>query len=224
MKWAERMSASSGLAEVIWPLVIVGVAMIAAGAAAPGTHGQAVVLLIVFGSGLVVAGALATRYKQLEIGLQGIKVSRDDGQAMPMPWLVAEAETLSGVAQLVLGDVELARKVVEDVLAKVSPYRRQVPLGQHDVTTFKMLVEGLRRAEKKSWFNGGRAIDRSDRAGAALDRLGFSRRVTVALDMELPAKEVAEILDRSEADVSLEVEEARKALSPHLESNGGDHV
>lgn len=207
-----------------WPLAIVGVAMIVAGVAFPGTQRQAVVALIVVGAGLVAAGALAPQYKQLEIGLQGVKMSRDDGEPLPAPWLAAEAETLSGIARLVLGEGDLAREVVEDVLAKVGRYRSQIPRSKRDVATFKTLVATLHRVEKKSWFDGGRKIDGSDRARAALDSLNFWQRMAFALNMEMPEREVAEILDRSEADVSLEVEEARRALSPHLQAEEGDRA
>jgi hypothetical protein len=199
-----------------------GVFMIMAGVGVPGTEANVVVALIVLGTGLVVAGALASQVRQLDIGLQGIKMSRDDGTAMPMPWLAAEADTLGGIARLVLGNSDLARKVVEDVLAKVHRYRGQMSQEQRDIATFKTLIADLERTEKKLWLSGAKVANELTPIQGALSALALPTRIAFALDMEMPVKAVADILDRPEADVAVDIKAAREALAPHIEGDEGD--
>jgi hypothetical protein len=217
-----RLSSVVNPADINWPLLILGVFMIVAGVGVPGTEVNVVVALIVLGTGLVVAGALASQVKQLDIGLQGIKMSRDDGTAMPMPWLAAEADTLGGIAQLVLGNSDLAGEVVEDVLTKIHRYPGQMSQEQRDIATFKTLIADLERTEKKLWFSGSKVANELTPIQGALNALALPMRVAFVLDMEMPVKAVAEILDRPEADVAIDVEAARKALAPHIEGDEGD--
>lgn len=222
MSQLERLSSVVGPADANWPLLIVGVCMIVAGVAVPGAESQAAVALIVLGAGLTVGGALAPQIRQLDIGLQGIKVSRDDGTAIPMPWLAAEAKTLYGIAHSVLGNGDSARHMVEEVLTKVRRYRGQIPQGQRDVATFKTLVAELERAENRMWLRGSRMPDGPNPIQNALSKLALPVRLAFALELELPIKAVAEILDRPEAEVATDVEVARGVLAPYVEGNQGD--
>lgn len=220
-----RIPPQVALADVNWPLLILGVSMIVAGVAVPGTQAEVVMALIVLGAGLAVTGALGSQFRQFEIGPKGIKLNRDDSGTTPAPWVAAEAETLGQIAQLVLGNRDLAREVVEDVLAKIHRYRGRIPPNRRDAAVFKTLVAELHRREKKMWFSGRHVVDESDGTRAAVRGLEFPIRVAFVLSLDLPAKDVADILDRSEGEVSTDIETATKVLSPYIEDeDGGTHV
>jgi hypothetical protein len=213
----------SSFGEANWTLLSLGVGMIASAILlVPGSQSGAASLLIVLGAAVAVAGALAGRFSELEIGPNGIKVSREDDATMPMPWLVAEAETLSQVAQVVLGSPHLAQEIAEDAISRVDKRKKEIPRSRVDLATFKTLVALLERAENKRWFSGFRADQKSDEVQAALLGLPLAARISFALSLELPATEVAEILGRSEADIASDVEAARAAVSPHLGEGLGE--
>jgi hypothetical protein len=195
--------------------------MITAGLAIPGAHVEVIMALLVLGASLAVAGALASQFRQLEIGLKGISLNRGDAEATPVPWLAAEAETLKEIAQLVLGNRELAVQVVEGVIAKVHRYRGEIPRGQRDAATFKALARELQRVEKKLWFSGARIVDESNGPRAVLRALALPVRVAFVLGLDFSDKEVAEIVDRPEAEVASDIAAARQALEPHLQAPGG---
>lgn len=195
--------------------------MIAAGLVVPGAHGEVVMALLVLGAGLVVAGALASEFRQLEIGLKGISLNRGSAEATPVPWLAAEAEILQGIAQLVLGNRELAAQVVEGVVAKIHRYRWGIPRGQRDAATFKALVKELYRFEKKLWFSGTTVLDESDGAWKGLRALAFPVRVAFTLSLDFPTKEVSEIVERPEPEVANDIAVATKALEPYLKAQNG---
>jgi hypothetical protein len=208
---------STSLDEVNWTLFFLGIGMIVlAVLVVPGSQSGAASLLIVIGAGVAVAGALAARFSQLEIGPKGIKVSREGDSSMPLPWLAAEAETLSQVAQVVLGSPRLAREVVEDAISRVHRHRKEIPRNSLDLATFKTLVALLERAENKRWFSGSRGDQKADRIQVALRDLPLAARIAFALSLEFPASGVAEILGRSEEEIVKDVEVARTAVAPHV--------
>lgn len=207
--------------EVNWPLLILGVGMIAAGLVAPGTHTEVIMALLALGAGLVVAGALASEFRHLEIGLKGVTLNRGDAEAVPVPWLAAEAETLRGIAQLVLGNRELAAQVVEEVVAKIHHYRGAIPRGQRDAATFKALAKELYRIEKRLWFSGTTVADESEGPREVLRALAFPVRVAFVLSLDFSTKEISEIVDRPELDVASDISVATKALEPYRQAPGG---
>jgi hypothetical protein len=214
---------SSSFGEANWTLLFLGVGMIAAAILfVPGSQSGAASLLIVLGAAMAVAGALAGPFSELEIGPKGIKVSREDDAAMPLPWLVAEAETLGQVAQVVLGSPRLAQEVAEDAVSRVNKRKKEIPRSRVDLATFETLVALLERAENKRWFSGFRGDQKADEVQAALLGLPLAARIAFALSLELPATEVAQILGRSQSDIASDVEAARAAVSPHLGDGLGE--
>ena len=211
------------LGEANWLLLFLGIGMIVfAVLVVPGSQGGAASLLIVIGAGVAVAAVLAAPFSELEIGPSGIKVTRDSETLMPLPWLVAEAETLSQVAQVVLGNSQLAREVVEDAVSRVNKQKKNIPQSRLDLATFKTLVALLKRAENKRWFSGYRIDQTFDRVQGELRKLPLDARIAFALSLEFPTSEVAEILDRSGDEVATDVEVARAAIAPYLgEEKGG---
>lgn len=223
MKGAGKpLSARAGEANLY--LLALGVAMIAAGVVVPGSQAGTVSLLIILGAGVAVGGVLSNRISQLEIGPQGIKVSQEDGGPMPMPWLAAEADSLSEIAQIVLGDPALAGKVVEDAISRVRQRRKEIPRSRLDLATIKTLVALLERAENKRWLSGSK-LNAQNKVAMALLGLPLSTRVAFALSVEFPAAEVAGIVDRPERDVLGDIEAARTAIGFHLtDEEGNDNV
>jgi hypothetical protein len=203
--------------ETNWILLFLGVGMIVlAVLVVPGSQGGAVSLLIVIGSSVAIAGVLAAQFAQLEIGPKGIKVSRNGDASMPLPWLVAEAETLSQVAQLVLGSPTVAGEVVEEAVSRVNRHRRGIPRNRLDLATFKTLVALMRRTENKRWFSGSRGVQELDSVQVALRELPLDTRIAFALSLEFPTSEVAEILGGAQEEIARDVEIARAAVAPHL--------
>jgi hypothetical protein len=211
------------LDDANWILLFLGIGMIVfAVLVVPGSQGGAASLLIVMGAGLAVAAVLAAPFSELEIGPSGIKVTRDSVTSMPLPWLVAEAETLSQVAQVVLGNSQLTREVVEDAVSRVNKQRKNIPQSRVDLATFKTLVALLKRAENKRWFSGSRIDQSFDQIEGALRKLPLDARIAFALSLEFPTSEVAEILGRSEDEIATDVEVAKTAVAPYLgEEKGG---
>jgi hypothetical protein len=194
--------------------------MVALGALVPGTQPQAVTGLIVAGSSLTVLAVLAPVYREFEIGPTKFRLSRGDSEP-PAPWVVAEAENLANVARWVLGESELARNAVEDTLSMVRRVGRRIPRDAREMTKLKTLVALLDKADQKRTLPGGRRRDgRPTNMIDALQSLDFPDRIAFALRSEYPIKEVAEILNRSEAEVAANVERARDALASYETTQG----
>lgn len=218
MKGLEKpLSARPGEANPY--LLTLGIGMIVAGVVVPGSQAGTVSLLIVLGAGVAVAGVLSNRFSQLEIGPQGIKVSQEDGAPLPVPWLAAEADSLSEIAQIVLGDSALAGKVVEDAISRVRQHRKDIPRSRLDLATIRTLIALLERAENKRWLSGS-TLNTQDKIAMALLKLPLSARVAFALSVEFPAAEVAGIVERPEEDVSRDIEAARAVIAPQLAGAG----
>lgn len=196
-------------------LLALGIGMIVAGVAIPGSQAGTVSLLIILGAGVAVAGVLSNRFSQLEIGPQGIKVTQEDGAPMPVPWLAAEADGLSEIAQIVLGDPVLAGKVVEDAISRVRQHRKDIPRSRLDLATIRTLIALLERAENKRWLSGSK-LNAQDKIAMALLELPLSARVAFALSVEFPAIEVAGLVERPEDDVLRDIEAARAVIAPNL--------
>src|SRR5204862_8136845 len=100
-----QISSMGGVEELNWPLLAVGLLLVALGALVPGTQPTAVTTLIVIGSSLSAGAALAPAYRELEIGPTKFRMARDEVDAeMPPPWMVAQVKTLSEIARRVTGD------------------------------------------------------------------------------------------------------------------------
>jgi hypothetical protein len=188
--------------------------MVAIGALVPGTQPTAVTALIVTGSSLTVIAVLTPVYREFEIGLTKFRFARGDTEAPP-PWMVAQVPTLSSIARWVVGDPELARNAVEDTLSMVRRVNRRIPRDNREVIKLKTLVASLDKADqKRALVGGGETASIAPRSTVeALQGLDFSARMAFALRSEFPIKDVAAILDRSEADVASEIERARAVVT-----------
>lgn len=209
----EQIGSAFGLEGLNLPLLAVGLLMVGLGALVPGTQPKAVTALIVTGSSLTALGVLAPIYREFEISLTKFRVARGD-EELPAPWMVAEAETLSSIARLVLGEPELARNTVEDALSKVRRVSRQIPRDDREVMKLKTLVALLDRAEQKRTLAGGHKAGNAAPTSVieALQELDFSDRVAFALRSEFPLKEVAAILECPEEDIAVRAERARSRI------------
>jgi hypothetical protein len=217
MKRLAKPPASWNLEEANGYLLVLGVGMIGLGVLIPGTRSGTVSLLITLGAAIAVVGILSPRFSQLEIKPLGIKMGRDSGAPMPLPWLAAEAETLDRIAKLVLGDHTLAREAVEVAISRVRKHRADIPRTRTDLARLKTLVALLESQEKQIWFRGDHVSDESDEIQAALRKFPIETRIAFALSLEFPDSEVAQIVGRSEKNVAAEVSAVRNAVAPYLE-------
>lgn len=208
------------------PMVLFGAAILVAGLVVPGKETAVVSTLIVVGAGISVAGLAADGIKQVEIGLQGFKVSRDAANGAPSPWLETEAEMLNRIAVRVLGDRDLGRDAVERCLTKVRRHRRDIPKNEIDATTIKTLISELHRKDRdRQWSRISSAGAQNDEPLSALHSLSFGVRVVFALSYEFMESDVASILGRSEMDVGREVRTAEAVLDlDHADASTVDDV
>jgi hypothetical protein len=190
-------------------MVLLGAAILVAGLVVPGKETVVVSTLIVVGAGISVAGLVADSIKQVEIGLQGFKVSRDAANGVPSPWLETEAEMLNRIAVRVLGSRDLGRDAVERCLTKVRRHRRDIPRSEIDATTIKTLISELHRKDRnRQWSKVSSEEHQNHDSLSALDSLSFGARVVFALSCEFMESDVASILGRSEEEIIREVRTA----------------
>lgn len=183
------------------------------GLAVPGKASAVVSTLLALGVGTSVAGLVVNRFKQIEVGPGGVKMSRDSADVVPAPWLAAEAEVLNRIAVRVLGDQDLAREAVETSLTTVRRRRGDIPKSQFDLATYKTLISALHRTDRnRSWPGASQVETRADGVPPALQSLSFGVRVAFALSYEFQDADVSEILGRSKEDVASDVQTAEAVL------------
>jgi hypothetical protein len=217
-----EIGSAVGLEELSWPLLTLGLLMIGLGVIAPGTQPKAVTALILAGSSLSAIAVLHPIYREFEIGLTKLRFARRDTGA-PAPWMVAEAETLTGIARWALGDSDLARTIVEDALTMVRRVNRRIPPDEREVTKLKTLVALLYKADQRRMLaDDGRAGSAAITNGtmAALQAVDFEARIAFALCSEFRVKEVAEVLDSSEEEVSVQIQRARDVVRLNAPTDG----
>jgi hypothetical protein len=202
-------------------VVLVGLGMIVLGAKVPGTKQSAVTVLIVLGSGLFVTGALLPRYKDIDIGLKGFRLSQGD-RGDPTPWLRAEASVLGRVAEMVLPDPKVAARIVEETLAAIEYSRTPIPLEDWDLITFRTLVSFLQRANEEVWLAGSSGGLEPANAFEALTLIDFRDRLPYALRaVGLQDHDIAEILKRSQEDIEASTDRTREAIEPYVDDHRG---
>ena len=196
--------------------------MIALGAVVPGTHASAVNVLIVVGAGVVIIALLMPRFKEAELGVKGIRLvggARSD----PAPWLRAESATLSHVAELILQDREAAARVVERTIDAVRKHRTPISADDIDTVTFKTLVSFLESADERRWLAGAARNVRPENPIAALRLVDFPERIVYVLRQEgLRQKDVANILDRTPAEVEEARSKTRSTIAPFVDTEAAD--
>jgi hypothetical protein len=204
-----EIGSAVGLEEMSWPLLTLGLLMIGLGVVAPGTQPKAVTALILAGSSLSAIAVLHPIYREFEIGLTKLRFARRD-TGVPAPWMIAEAETLTGIACWALGDSDRARTIVEDALTMVRRVNRRIPPDEREVMKLKTLVALLYKADQRRMLSGdGRAGDVSNGTMAALQAVDFEARIAFALCSEFRVKEVAGVLDSPEEEVAAQIQRAR---------------
>jgi hypothetical protein len=195
-----------------WPLLTLGLLMIGLGVVAPGTQPKAVTVLILAGSSLSAIAVLHPIYREFEIGLTKLRFARRD-TGVPAPWMVAEAETLASIARWALGDSELARSIVEDALTMVRRVNRRIPRDEREVMKLKTLVALLDKADQQRMLAGGERDGTAPNGTMeALQAADFEARIAFALRSEFRIKEVAGVLDCSQAEVAAQIERARDVV------------
>lgn len=200
------------------PLVALGAGLLSLGIlVVPGTQEAAATVLVFLGSAFAAVGVVSPSFSEMELSPTKFRLARGEVVA-PQPWMIAEAEILSGIARKVLGDAEQARDTVEEALSRIRRFDRRIPEDKRELTKLKTLVALLDRADQRRlWSGGDRAADRATDVLAALQRLDFRMRVALALRSEFPVKQVAEVLDCSEAEVDADLASARTAIGPFMQ-------
>jgi hypothetical protein len=202
-------------------MVLLGLVLLALGLAVPGKASVVVSTLLVLGASIAVAGLAVNRFKQVEVGPQGVKMSRDSDDAVPAPWLATEAEMLNRIAVRVLGDQDLAREAVERSLTTIRQRRSDIPKSQLDIATYKTLISELHRKDRnRNWPGASRVESSVDGVPLVLQSLSFGVRVTYALSYEFQDGDTAEILGRTKDEVESDVRMAESVVG----MNEGDNV
>lgn len=136
--------------------------------------------------------------------------------------MIAKVETLEKIAREVLGDAELARSMVEEVLIAVRRVSRGIPRDGRDVMKLRTLVGQLYRADQERARGGGWQAD-GEPSGTmvALQALDFDTRVAYALSAQYRIKSVAEVMDISEGEASAQIERARDFVRANTATAGG---
>jgi hypothetical protein len=190
--------------------------MICVGVVFPGTQPEAVTVLILAGSSLSAIALLSPVYREFEIGLTKLRFARGDS-GTPEPWMVAEVETLVKIGRWALGDPDLARRIVEEAATMVRRVNRRLPREERELIKLRALVALLDKANQE------RAMDGGWRGGAdlnetieALQSVDFEARIAFALRSQYRIKVVAEILEVSPAEVSAQIERARRFVSSRV--------
>ena len=219
MGWRGEIDNALTLDGSNWRLFIVGALLIVLGVAVPGTQPEAVTGLILVGSGLTAIAMLAPAYREIEIGLTKFRLNRGESEA-PAPWLVAEADTMVGIARRTLGDAALARSIVEDVLTQVRRESKRISRDDREVVKLRWLVARLHKADQQRVWGDGQASEAPNETMEALRTVDFDARVAFALCSEFQAKEVASVLECSESEAKMRIERAESAVSSAMSSEG----
>jgi DNA-directed RNA polymerase specialized sigma24 family protein len=191
-------------------LLVFGVGMCVAGALYSGPQDAVASTLILAGVAVAVAGVLLPRLRELEIGPGGLKTSiRDDVD--PQPLVDAQVPRLNRFAHLVSGDSEQARELVEDALARTRVQHRRVPPDERAAFTLRTLVELLDTAEERHWLRG-KLRTRSGHADVP-DPQASGAVIQALQQLDFPAR-VAFLL---RADWSLRLDEISRLLEQPLE-------
>lgn len=221
MIWREDTWLADRVRRVDLPMVVLGVAMVAAALLVPGKEAAVVAALVVMGASTAAAGVAVNRYKQIEVGPGGLKLSRDADDVVPEPWLAAEGKVLNRIAVRVLGDRDLAREAVEKSLTRVRRHRGDIPRPQLDIATHKTLIAELHRRDRNRSWPGAPTAHGDDRI-APLQSLSFGQRVAYVLSLEFLDGVVAAILGRPEEEIRRDVEAAEAVLPRNLLNAEGD--
>lgn len=222
MTWREDTWFTDRVSRVDLPMVVLGVAMVAAALLVPGKQAAVVAALIVMGASTAAAGVAVNRFRQIEVGPGGLKLSRDADDVVPEPWLAAEGKVLNRIAVRVLGDRDLAREAVEKALTRVRRHRGDIPRPQLDIATHKTLIAELHRRDRNRSWPGASTPHGDDDRIATLQPLPFPVRVAFAFSLEFLDSDLATILGRPEEEIRRDVEAAEAALPRHLLDAGGD--
>lgn len=200
-----------------WLVMLLGIAMIGLGALVPGTHSQAIAVLVIAGTGVFVIGALLPRFKEAEIGLKGFRLTFGE-KAEAAPWLKAEESTLGRIAELVLPDTGTAQQVVEETVEAIQAYNDPIPTKERPTTTLRTLVSFLERANEGLWIDGYLPPASPDSGIEALQLVEFPDRMAYVLrNQGIQEQEVSKILQRTPEEIEKARQEVRSAISPYVE-------
>jgi hypothetical protein len=203
-----------------WLVMLLGIVMIGLGALVPGTHSEAIAVLVLVGAGLFVVGALLPWFKEVEIGLKAFRLTQRD-QIDAAPWLKAEETTLGRVAELIIPDGSTARRVVEETIEAIQAYIDPITPKERATTTFRTLVSFLERAHEELWIDGRLPISEPTSGIEALQLIDFPARMAYVLrNQGLQEQEVSEILNRSPEDIEKDHREVRSTIKPYVEGRG----
>jgi hypothetical protein len=211
-------------------VVVLGLGLIAAGLLCPGSKSGIATTLIIIGSGAAVLGFLHPAIEEFQIGPTGLKTSLRGGEARPQPLLVAEGEKLVRLGWMACADLEVARELVEAVMAKTERYKRRIAKGERDAFRLKSLIELLDTAAERRWLRGPSLSDSVVRPApetyvAVLQNVAFLPRICFLLhahaDWTLPPRDIASVLDRPPEQIEAAIEEAREVLRPLMDDGEG---
>lgn len=194
--------------------------MIGLGSLVPGTHSQAIAVLVLVGAALFVVGALLPWFKEVEVGLKVFRLIQRE-QIDAAPWLKTEEITLGRVAELILPDPRTAQRVVEETIEAIQNHREPIAPKEQATTTFRTLVSFLERAHEELWINGRLSISEPDSGIEALQLVEFPARIAYVLrNQGLQDEEVSEILNRSPKEIEKDRQEVRSVIKPYVDQGG----
>lgn len=203
--------------ETSWPLVGLGVCIVAfGGVIVPSDHSYAACATIFVGAFLVVLGLFYGSYRErlpegIEVGRNGIQISWGSSPD-PTPWVQGTSEDLNKLAALTLGDADRAAEVVEETLSAVDSSPQPISEQERDVVIYQTFVRFLEREDERAWREG-RSKRSPESIAEAVPDVPFRSRIAYVLRQHgLQPNEVADILERSAAEVEIESQAARAEL------------
>jgi hypothetical protein len=200
-----------------WLVMLLGLVMIGIGSLVPGTHSQAIAVLIVIGAGLFVVGALLPWFKEAEVGVKSFRIIRGE-KAEATPWLKTEETALGRVAELVLPDQNIARQVVEETVEAIQTFDDPISPEERATTIFRTLVSCLERANEEIWIDGNFPVLSPSTGIEALRLVDFPARIAYVLrNQGLQEQEVAKILRRRPEEIESARQEVRATIKPFVE-------
>ena len=203
-----------------WLVMLLGIVMIGLGSLVPGTHSEAIAVLVLVGAALFVVGALLPWFKEVEVGLKAFRLIQKE-QVDAAPWLKAEETTLGRVAELIIPDRSTARRVVEETIEAIQSYIDPITPKERATTTFRTLVSFLERAHEELWIDGRLPISKPNSGIEALQLVDFPARMAYVLrNQGLQEQEVSEILNRSPKEIEKDRQEVRSTIKPYVEGGG----
>lgn len=210
-------------------LGVLGIALIVAGFALPGTETKAVNVTVVLGVGVACVSLLLPRLSEFELGPKGFRTKLNPEAASGLT-LDGDAGELTRFAALVSGDPATGRDLVEEAVARTTRQRRGAKSEARTALILQTLLQLLETAKARQWLRVPRTLSTSPSGelpevdpdiSEALSGLPFHSRVAFLLTAEwlMNPGEIASLLQRSPEQVHADLERAYATLGPLFDSS-----